>query len=349
MPKAIKKEAKKIISIIIPVYNGEKYIKRCLDAIFLTNENKQFEVIVVDDGSIDNSLKIVQEYQKEEQRLIILHHSNHGVSYSRNQGIKVANGEYIMFCDCDDIYEKRLVDNNMEKIQKYKSDLIIFNRCDFQQKKMISCLANIKDINQYTQIDSYLVEKFSKGKTSFSVCNKIYKKEVITKNRLCFKENIKYSEDLLFNLDYISSINTILENFTCTYIRFCNHGSTLYHKIEKFFTKNIRILQEYHKALDDEEKIRMSACIANLYSHYGIVAINRLISGMDANTTKEINQEIVEIYQQFKNQNLKLKREDSMKIRLICYLFNKGNLKLLTILGFDIGNIVRKMRRILTK
>ena len=91
------------VSVIIPVYNVEKYIGECLDSV-INQTLKEIEIICVDDGSTDNSLNILKEYAKKDKRLIIISRENKGVGYSRNQGIEIARGEYIAFMDPDDYY-----------------------------------------------------------------------------------------------------------------------------------------------------------------------------------------------------------------------------------------------------
>ena len=98
-----------LISIIVPVYNVEKYLKKCLDSI-LSQTYKNFEVIIVNDGSPDNSQKIIDEYKKKDKRIIVLEKENGGLSSARNYGIEHANGKYISFVDADDYIEKDYVE-----------------------------------------------------------------------------------------------------------------------------------------------------------------------------------------------------------------------------------------------
>ena len=91
----------KKISIIIPVYNAEKYLKCCLDSI-LNQSYKNLEIIIINDGSTDNSLKVIEEYKKNDNRIILISQKNQGVSKSRNNGLELATGDYIMFIDPDD-------------------------------------------------------------------------------------------------------------------------------------------------------------------------------------------------------------------------------------------------------
>ena len=113
----------KTVSVIVPVYNSKAYLERCVDAI-LTQTYSDLEVVLVDDGSSDNSLEICREYEKKDSRIKIFHKENGGSSSARNVGIKEATGEYICFCDSDDYYEKDIIENLM-KVFDENSDAVI--------------------------------------------------------------------------------------------------------------------------------------------------------------------------------------------------------------------------------
>ncbi len=107
-----------LISIIIPAYNIEKYIERCINSI-LNQTYKNLEIIIIDDGSKDKTSKICDIIAKSEKRIHVYHNKNHGVSYSRNYGIKKATGEYIAFIDGDDTIEKTYIEELYNKITNY--------------------------------------------------------------------------------------------------------------------------------------------------------------------------------------------------------------------------------------
>lgn len=113
----------KTVSVIVPVYNSKAYLERCVDAI-LTQTYSDLEVVLVDDGSSDNSLEICREYEKKDPRIKAFHKENGGSSSARNVGIKEATGEYICFCDSDDYYEKDIIENLM-KVFNENSDAVI--------------------------------------------------------------------------------------------------------------------------------------------------------------------------------------------------------------------------------
>ena len=104
-----------LVSIIVPVYNNEKYLRQCLDSI--TNQTfKDIEIILVDDGSTDNSASICEEYAKEDSRVVFIHSENKGVSNARNIGIDKSKGKFIMFCDSDDWLENDYIESHYDNI-----------------------------------------------------------------------------------------------------------------------------------------------------------------------------------------------------------------------------------------
>lgn len=112
-----------LVSVIVPVYNSTAYLKRCVDAI-LSQTYQNLEVVLVDDGSTDDSLNMCREYEKSDSRVKVFHKENGGSSSARNVGIKEASGEYICFCDSDDYYEPDIVENLM-KVFNEKDDCIV--------------------------------------------------------------------------------------------------------------------------------------------------------------------------------------------------------------------------------
>ncbi|EKY29021.1 glycosyltransferase family 2 protein [Clostridium celatum] len=119
-----------IISVIVPVYNVEKYLKRCVDSI-LNQEMKEIEVILVNDGSTDSSASICDEYVRRDSRIKVIHKKNSRVAAARNDGIRLASGKYISFIDSDDWIESNMYKSMYEKAEEFNVDFIM---CDFSKK-----------------------------------------------------------------------------------------------------------------------------------------------------------------------------------------------------------------------
>ena len=116
------------ISIIVPVYNVEKYLSECLDSI-INQSYKNIEIILINDGSTDSSLEICQKYQKNDKRIKLISQANKGLSISRNNGMKIATGKYIMFVDSDDIIHSRMIEVLYKEIKNNKCQMAV---CKFK-------------------------------------------------------------------------------------------------------------------------------------------------------------------------------------------------------------------------
>lgn len=181
----------KIITIIVPIYNAKDYIDICINSI-VKEITKQMELILIDDGSTDSSEEIYDKY-KDLKEVKIIKQENHGVSYTRNRGIKEATGKFIMFVDADDYLKKgwsKILLNNIEKDDEY----IIFSK-HLSQKKyekeeiLKACLGIGKDeLN-----NSYIMSPFSK----------VFKTELIKNKNVKFAEDVINGEDMLFNFEII--------------------------------------------------------------------------------------------------------------------------------------------------
>ncbi len=170
------------ISIIVPVYNVEKYIHKCVDSI-LNQTFKDFELILIDDGSTDSSGKICDEYGELDERVIVIHKENGGQSTARNAGINIARGEYIGFVDSDDWIE----------VDMYK---ILYDTCVYNDADM--CLTGVNEVDEggivrYKYIPKDII--FSDILKRAHPWNKLFRRELFLNNNLLFYEG-KYYEDL---------------------------------------------------------------------------------------------------------------------------------------------------------
>lgn len=266
-----------MISIIVPVFNGEKYLERLFQSL-LDNDIQSFEVIVVNDGSSDRSQDIILNKSKQDNRVKYYYKENGGVSSTRNEGIKRATGRFIMFCDCDDAFSNNLI-NNLNNIVDNNIELIEFNRCEIlgtSNKYMIE--SNMTEI-----ISSRVYQEsfFSCTRNScFSVVNKIYLSRIIREHGIRFDEKLDVSEDLIFNIEYLQYVNTVKMVPYVSYLRFHNEGSLTFSGIDNYFNKNINILDEV-STIFYNEKVRM-----NLINHYAINAYDRMIFGYDGKNNK---------------------------------------------------------------
>ncbi len=215
------KENKEVkVSVVVPIYNVEQYLGECLESI-CNQSLKEIEILCVNDGSKDNSLKIAENYAKKDKRIKVFDKPNGGVSSARNMGIDKAVGQYVMFADSDDTIDIETCEVAYGEAKKYDADITAFGWRNFPPK---SC--GRKD---HTPKEAVYTNWF-KAKTkreSINVWNKLYKCSFLKENNLKFNTNIKYAEDELFNLcaypfaKKIVSIPKIMYNY-----RVCTTGAT---------------------------------------------------------------------------------------------------------------------------
>ncbi len=171
----MKKVSNDLISVVIPIYNVEKYLKRCIDSI-IAQTYKNLEIILVDDGSPDTCPKICDDYAKKDERIIVIHKQNGGLSDARNYGIEAAKGHYISFVDSDDYVSKDYIKILYESLKAENSDMAIGGH--------VVLYPNGKKINKYTG-DEYregpetiLKRILYDDGIDLSACSKLYKKEL---------------------------------------------------------------------------------------------------------------------------------------------------------------------------
>ena len=197
------------ISIIVPVYNVEQYLPQCIESI-INQTYQNLQIILVDDGSPDNSGRICDEYAEKDLRIKVIHKENGGVGSARNEGINYALGEYIYFVDADDYLESELIDICMNTIIKQYPDMLIFgfNKVDkngLNKKPVIPPAYSINDLS--TEKDA-LADIFCSG-TGLAVWDKLIKTKLIKDNNILF-DNKKRGEDFTFVVECLHHTNNLV-------------------------------------------------------------------------------------------------------------------------------------------
>ena len=206
-------------SVIIPVYNVEKYIDRCLKSIISQNYD-DLEIIVIDNGSTDSSGIICDTYASEYSNISVYHIENHGVGSARNFGLAKAQGEFICFADADDYLVGNLF-SDMENQLDSELDLLVFSYYNSLEKNLsettrsakILPIEGKKDRNQF--ID--LFTKLFLSDMMYTVWNKIYRRKFLEEHRIKF-EQYELGEDVRFNLNVYECVHTISFSKTCYYV-----------------------------------------------------------------------------------------------------------------------------------
>ena len=193
------------VSVIIPVYNVEKYLRECLDSV-INQTLKDIEIICIDDGSTDNSLSILKEYAKKDKRIKVINQENKGLSGARNTGIENATGEFIGFVDSDDWIDSNFYENLYNTAITTNSDIACA-----PIKRVYGNKIHLRLKIESEQLATTLQEKFDilNIPRCCYVWNKIYRSSKLLKHNIRFEQG-KYFEDVPFSIDIISKLNNII-------------------------------------------------------------------------------------------------------------------------------------------
>ncbi len=242
------------LSVIIPVYNVEKYLERCLDSV-VNQTYKDLQIIIVNDGSTDNSLKIAQKYANEDLRIVLIDKQNGGQSSSRNAGLNIANGDAIAFLDSDDWLELNAYEMAMKELMDKDADMAWFSMKNVSGESE-KLNVDTKEVVIYTQGE--IIKKFfgtKKNGPSLSCCNKVIKRNIL--NEVRFIEG-KTCEDIMFNYQVFSKINKIVRFDAELYHYFQRSGSTSFGKIKRYSFDFVEIWDSIILQEDSKLNIKMS-------------------------------------------------------------------------------------------
>lgn len=217
------------LSIIVPVYNAELYISKCIESI-ISQPSSNIELLLVNDGSLDGSVDICEKYAKNDSRIKVLHKNNGGVGSARNYGINSACGKYITFIDSDDW----VTENYCETIQKEISDtdLLVFSSVRYTSnvnKTYINFENRLTNELIEIQNNIYYLKQGNKYKCDYwgYPWNKVYKRDIIQAKRLKFNTDLSFREDEIFNWEYAQHITSIkIINNVLYYYRILKTGLT---------------------------------------------------------------------------------------------------------------------------
>ncbi|MBQ7595133.1 MAG: glycosyltransferase [Clostridia bacterium] len=194
------------VSIIIPIYNAQKYLEECIESIISQLDFICSEVILVDDGSADRSPEICDSYSEKYGNIFTVHKKNAGVSSARNDGIKAASGEFIMFCDADDRLKNDILTEVINTARDYSPDIIFWNYTyENNDKKFVTDFPFVKNrVLDRVYIQKNVPEFMLRDSSFNSVWNKAFKKSIIENNGILFNSEKKYGEDREFLLTYLA-------------------------------------------------------------------------------------------------------------------------------------------------
>lgn len=214
------------ISVIVPIYNVEKYLPTCLNSI-INQTYKNLEILLINDGSSDNSGEICENYAKMDNRIHVFHKRNEGVSSARNLGIDLSVGDFISFVDPDDFLDLNLYEIVISNMEKYNADIICFNCYDVINEKLLVKKNVIDNITIYDNKESFGTDYFNKYNMTLNVpWNKLCRKEIFDNIRFPYK---KGHEDVFIAMSvYMNAKKIMVIPNNLYYYRVNRKDSTMY-------------------------------------------------------------------------------------------------------------------------
>lgn len=305
-----------LISIIVPVYNSEQYLSRCLQSI-INQSYKDIEIILVNDGSTDNSEKICNEYTLVDSRIKVISQENKGPAAARNTGVRQAKGKFVFFLDADDYIDSNALETMVTTYNKYQPDLVManFNKLENNGKIIEQKVAFRPDDPPFEQPIKELLKKdipdyvrhFLRHPSNhlISYCwARLYKLSIIRDNNISAKEDMRLFEDFVFNLEYLKHTNKIvfINEPLYTYVMHNTHISasmkilnsdSLVHDMTIFKEKAVEFFQQPNVKTMNLFDIKKE--IGHALTHYVIIFLVRSCRQITKENRKMIYNEVQKI------------------------------------------------------
>lgn len=247
------------VSVIVPIYNGESYMKECVKSL-LTQSYKDFEIILVNDGSKDQSGKFCDEFEKIDHRIKVIHKNNEGVTCARITGVQAAKSDLIAFVDADDWVEKHFIEQLKFSIESTKADIVI-SGCIYEEKDRATVSKNMIEAGVYEgkKLAENVISRmlYYEGFYKFGIqpymCNKLFRKDLLM---ACFKEidtKIYDGEDVAVVFPYLLKSRKIVIIEACMYHYRIHENSVSFKKKKDFYENVSRLYLQLHKSCQESE------------------------------------------------------------------------------------------------
>ena len=283
----------KKVSVIVPVYNVEPYIKKCVTSL-IGQDYTNIEIILVDDGSPDNSGVIIDQLSFKDKRIKVVHKENGGVSSARNAGINIATGEYIMFVDGDDWVTPDYV--------SYFLNLVISNECSVGMNTNNYYAGSMDTADKiYTVSAEKAIEWIYMGKVFVAVWNKIYSAKLLKETSICFNDEIWYGEGMLFNIEVLQFCDKVAIGEKSVYHQTVNPNSAMRSfNLESNFCgiRSLELQKKKWKKVNDR--------IENAWNYHRYSFNRSIIDGIVRSNTVDANKAVFEDCKHNVRQDIKI-------------------------------------------
>lgn len=306
---------KPLISVIVPVYNVQKYLSDCVESLINQSYNN-LEIILVDDGSTDKSSIICDSYKNSYNRIIVLHKKNGGVASARNAGLDCCTGDYISFVDSDDYLAYDFYENIVAQILVYKADIIIGSVQKVSECKQLLTRSNV-NLVELSNVTA-LRKMFDVPATiEMSVWNKVYSRKCIGSCK--FDTSLKYPEDVKFNIDVLKKAYTLVVSTSATIFIRERPDSIIHTAIDhKTF---VSYMKDIYKCVEILKSIDKIAYYKGIYSIW-IRVLNRRERLLSCGNAYELN--ALRQYSRAHISKLVFNTEIPPKQKLFLFMFSIG-------------------------
>lgn len=262
-----------VFSVIVPIYNGEQFIHRCVDSM-LSQTFGDLELILIDDGSSDSCAEICDEYAAKDDRVIVIHAKNKGVSKARNEGLAIASGEYLAFCDGDDYYKNDLLEKTYQTAVKYNADVVSYKLERISeneaQKPRDENKIDIFDLNADSRF-RFIYDVVTWKTKGWQACRSIFRREIVEKNRIKFCDTCNnFAEDLGFTLEYLLYTSRIVFLNEYLYCYYDVREDSMMNKSQRVYKVNdVNELSYYLRPIITAQMPDSPFCVIHHYIVFG--------------------------------------------------------------------------------
>ncbi len=272
-----------LVSIIVPVYNAELTLERCIDSI-LNQSYQEIECILINDGSSDSSYDLCESYNNQDKRVKVFHQNNQGVSVARNVGLDHANGEYIMFVDCDDEIENDYINTYVSAISNKKDTVVIGGFKKIEGNKCFDYKPQLRGVYGSNIWDSICIDPQLFG----YICSKIFPINLIRENNILFRTDMYSQEDLDFCLSVYRYCTSFIFIDNTGYKYYFNGGKRIppiWNYVENQLKLNHTALEIANVSEEAKQAIESRICLliyTYLYNQKNRVEFNQAIRKMES-------------------------------------------------------------------
>ena len=270
-----------IYSIVIPIYNAEKYLESCMDSILSQRSAVDYEIILVDDGSTDGSAQLCDRYAQELSCVTVIHQVNQGVSVARNTGIGAAQGQYILFLDSDDLWETDLLETVTEALQQ-QPDMAVFGYQEFGNGCAAAARLPMEAASPETGIAYFKKYEAAEKMPLVNCWAAVFRRQFLLENKLLFPVGISYGEDFIFHMHCLKCAQTVVSITKPLYrYRLSENGVT--------YNLNVKKAKNMLSSCAQMYRLFPGALLANYYC-MKIMSISKLSKNEAAQLSELLNE-----------------------------------------------------------